>query len=185
MSNSQSIEITVQLDRSDLSQANSAIALGRLKLHGWIAFTVSIAFLSALFCRWVLSEWTEFQDSWFLLLLGGLFGAAFGPGFLFATIRVSSFIAAKSLVRNTPALQGPTRWTFSDAGIRTDGPTAQSEVQWKSFTQIRETKRQFLLYPQNNIAYVVPKRCFSTVNEMVTFREMVRKRFPSAKLQVA
>ena len=146
---------------------------------------VSAAFLSVLFFRLVLSEWTEFRDSWLLLLVGGLFGVGFWTAFLLAAIYVSSFFAAKSLLRNTPALQGPTRWTFSDAGIRTDGPTAQSEVQWKSFTQIRETKRQFLLYPQNNIAYVVPKRCFPTENEIVTFREMVRKCFPAAKLRVA
>ena len=185
MTNSQSIEITVQLDRSDLSQANVDIALGRLKLHRWIAFTVSTAFLSALFFRLALSEWTEFQDSWLSLLFGALFGAAFGPAFLLATIRVSSFIAARSLVKHTTAMQGPTRWSFSDEVSRTDGPTAKSEVQWKSFTQIRETRRQFLLYPQTNMAYVIPKHCFTTENEVVTFREMILKCFPTAKLQVA
>ena len=183
MTNSQSIEITVQLDRGDLFQANVDISLGRLKLNRWIAFAVSTAFLSAIFFRLVLTEWTEFQGSWFSLLFGGLFGAAFGPAFLLGIIRVGSFFAAKSAVKNTPAMQGPTVWTFTDHGIGIVGPTARGELQWNSFLQVRETRQQFLLYQNKNQANVIPKRCFASPAEIGRLQEMLRRQVPTASLR--
>lgn len=183
MNNSQTIEITIQLDRTDLSQANVDISLGRLKLHRWIAFAVSTAILSAIVFRLVLTEWTEFQDSRLSLLFGGLFGAAFGPVFLLGVIRVGSFFAANSAIKNTPAMQGPTVWTLTDHGIVIVGPTARGELQWNSFLQVRETRQQFLLYQNKDQANVIPKRCFAGQAEIGRFREMLRSRVSAASLQ--
>jgi len=62
-------------------------------------------------------------------------------------------------------------------------PTGSSNIEWKAFIRVRETGLQFLLYPQDQIAYVIPKRFFSTKEQITRFKEMIRRRVPAATLQ--
>jgi YcxB-like protein len=183
MTDLRSLEVIIQLEQNDISRANIDIALGRFTPYRWLTFGVSSATLSAMFSYLIFSHYNDFADPSSAVLFGVLFGLLIVPALLIAMIHVTSGNTAKSLLRNAPALKGPTRWIFSDNGIETYGPTAQAEMKWKAFTRVRETKRQFLLYPQDNIAYVIPKHCFQTEIEIGRLREMIRRCVPTPSLQ--
>jgi len=179
MAESQPVELTVQLALNDVYRANIAIAWGRYKLYQWLILGVGMGVAAGSLFGLLFSQTTGFPARF----AGTLFGILFVPVFLVAMVYSNSYTAAKSLMRNAPALQGPTRWTFSENGIRTDGPTAHTELQCNGFLQVRETRKQFLLYPQKHLANVIPKRCFSSDIEIGRFRELVRRRVPIASLQ--
>jgi len=106
--------------------------------------------------------------------------------FFVARVHAASYLAARSRLRDTPPeLKGPTRWTFSESESTAESPAARAEFQWRSVLRVRETKRQFLLFPQKQIAGVIPKRCFLSETEISEFREMVRRCVPTATLQAS
>jgi len=183
MADQRSLEVLIQLNQDDLSRGNVDIALGRFTPYRWLTFGASSAVLSAMFSWLIFSHFNDFADPASAALFGALFGVAIVPALLIGVIHITSRKGAKSLMANVPGLKGPTSWIFSESGIETDGPTSRAEIQWKSFTRVRETKRQFLLYPQDNLAYIVPKRCFQTEIEIGRLREMVRRCVPTAALQ--
>ena len=181
MTESESLTVSVQLVLNDIYRANVAIAWRRYKLYQWLILCAGMGIAAGSFFGLLFSQTTGFPGR----LAGALFGILFVPVFLVAMVYSNSHTAAKSLMRNSPALQGPTRWTFSESGIRTDGPTSHTELQWNSFLQVRETREQFLLYPQKHLANVIPKRCFASEIELGRFRELVRRSVPMASLRPA
>jgi hypothetical protein len=178
MTDQSTIEVVVQLEHQDVTRANRDIALARFTSYKWVVFGISSAILSAMFAFLIFRQITGLE-----ILLVGFIGLVGWPSILFATIQLNSRKAAKSLLEGTPSLQGPTHWLFSDSGIRVDSPTGSSHLEWTTYVRVRETTMQFLLYPQAQIAQVVPKHCFSTEEQVTSFREMIRRRVPAAILQ--
>jgi hypothetical protein len=178
MSEQSTIEIVVQLEQNDVTRANRDIALGRFTLYGWVVFGISSAVLSAMVAFLIFRQGTGLE-----ILLVGFVGLVGWPALLVAVIHLNSRKAAKSLLQSTPSLQGPTHWLFSDGAIRLDSATGSSHLEWTTYVRIRETAVQFLLYPQIQIAHVIPKRCFATKEQVTRFREMVRRQVPTATLQ--
>jgi YcxB-like protein len=179
MTNDLSIEVVVQPSQKDAYQANVAITWGRHKLYYWLIYVASVAFLSGLLFKLISPGTAQDSRLWPSLL----FGILFAPIFLVTIVYWSCHRAAKSLLRNTPALRGPTRWTFSETGITTEGPTARAELQWQSLLRVRETKQQFLLYPQKNLACFISKRFISSEVEIDELRELIRRHVPTASLR--
>jgi hypothetical protein len=179
MTDSQSIELTVQLNQKDIYRANVSIVWGRHKLHEWAGIAVCAAILGGYCFGLLFSQTKGIPGLW----SGAAFGIIFLPVFLYGAVHASSHSAAKSLFRNTPALRGPTVWSFSENGITAVGPTGRAELQWNSYIQVRETREQFLLYPQKQFANVIPKRFFQSEREIERFREILRRLVPIASLQ--
>jgi hypothetical protein len=172
------IEVVVQLEQQDLSRANKDVSLDRLTPSRWVLFAVSSAFLTAMVTVLAFHQIT--QPHLIAVAFVGLVG---GPIALIAAIHWSARRAARSLVKNTPSLKGPTHWLFSDSGIRVDSPTTNAHIEWKTYVRVRETPMQFLFYPQSQIAYVVPKRCFSSNDQITKLREMIRRCAAKSTLQ--
>ena len=183
MADQNSLEVLIQLTHEDVSRGNVDITLGRFTPYRWLTFGASSAILCSMLSFLIFSHFNDFAAPSSTVLLGGLFGVVIVPALLIATIHVNSRNAARSLLLNAPGLKGPTRWIFSENGIETDGPTSRAVTQWNSFTRVRETKQQYLLYPQEHVAYIVPKRCFQTETEIGRLREMIRRCVPTATLQ--
>jgi len=179
MTDSQSIELTVQLNQKDIYRASVSIVWGRHKLHEWAGIAVCAAILGGFLFGLLFSRTNGIPAVW----SGAAFGVMFVPVFLYAVIHISSHSASKSLVRDTPALQGPTLWSFTENGITVVGPTARGELQWNSFLQVRETREQFLLYQHKHLANVIPKRSFASPAEIGRLREMIRRQVPTTSLQ--
>lgn len=178
MTNQSAIEIVVQLERQDLTRANRDIAFGRFTPYKWTVFAAGAAILSAMFAYFFVPEVTALK-----ILLLGFIGLVGWPAFLVAMTYLNSMRASKSLLESTPALKGPTHWLFSDGTIRVDFPTGNSHLEWAGIMRVRETATQFLLYPQNLMAFVIPKRFFSSREQVSRLREMIRRHVPTATLQ--
>lgn len=178
MNDQLAIDVVIQLEQIDLFRANRDIALGRFTPYKWVVFGLSSAVFSAMLGFLIFRQITGLE-----ILFVGFLGLVYWPGILVAIIHLNSRKAAKSLLQSTPSLKGSTHWLFSDGAIRVDSPTGSSLLEWSTYMRARETKMQFLLYPQTQIAHVIPKRCFGTEEQVTRFREMVRRQVPSASLQ--
>jgi len=182
MANQGSIELVFQLDQSDIARGNADVAFGKLTPYKWVVIAASSAVFTEMF---VVLIFPQMQGSgrWEELVAAGVVGLVVWPALLLVTVRWNASRTAKDLLKNSPALRGPTRWSFSDAGIQVSGPTGNSNVEWKAFIKAQETEPQFLLYPYTHIAYVIPKRYFAGQEEIRDFREMLRRNVSEAKLR--
>ena len=178
MTNQSAVEVVVQLEQPDVTRANRDIALGQFTTHKWVVLGISSAVLTAMFAFLVFRQITGPE-----MLLVGFIGLVGGPVLLLATLHMNAEKAAKTLLQSTPSAQGPMHWLFSDDAIRLDSPTGSSHLEWATYIRVRETTAQFLLYPQTQVAYVIPKRCFSSTEQVNKFREMIRRQVPRATLQ--
>jgi hypothetical protein len=178
MTDQSPIEVVTQLEQRDVARANIDIALGRFTPYKWVVLGISSGVLSAMFVVVIFPQIAKSPDRWLEILLVGLIGLLGWPAILVGAIHLNSRKAAKSLLRSAPARQGPTHWLFSDSEVQMIAPTGSSNIEWKAFIRVRETGLQFLLYPQDQIAYVIPKRSFSTKEQISRFKELIRREAP-------
>jgi YcxB-like protein len=84
------------------------------------------------------------------------------------------FLVTRTMFRDNPRLAEPTRYTFSASGVVAESYAGRSELKWTVYRRIRETSEYFLLYTSPRVAGPLPKRCFSSENDIQLFRELVR-----------
>src|SRR5260221_10432838 len=124
------ITLAVNLSASDLERA---------PLHRLVSFA---RILSVLLCVFVLYEtatllpvWRDYPGSlatmWASAALGSLFA------FFFPRLR------ARSVFRNTPALQGPRTYEFSADGIRSSGNGSSAQHAWSALHKDVQTRSLF------------------------------------------
>ncbi len=78
--------------------------------------------------------------------------------------------------RATEDILEPTEFTFSENGVDSISPSSSHKVSWITFVKIQEQKEDFLLYPQKNFLYVIPKRAFRDEPQMKDFRNLIREK---------
>lgn len=140
----------------------------------WFLLLMGVAALS-----FVITFWTTHPPWTIQATLASLFLFVFLPyAFL-----LSPYLAARKLVRKNPELQGPSQYRFSDAGVEIHSPSTDGRMKWSGFVEIRETRQQFLFYPQKAVVHVLPKRSFASDSDIAAFRQLVRTCVPKAKLQ--
>lgn len=98
---------------------------------------------------------------------------------------VAPYFSAKKQLKKNPHLAGPATVTFSDAGLDMIGPHSESHLDWSGIVKVRETKTLFLIYPQQAIAQILPKRRFANLEDESRVREMLRSHVKDAKLKKA
>jgi hypothetical protein len=81
------------------------------------------------------------------------------------------------IFKKSPALRRPRRMTFASEGMRMEAEDASGEYKWTLFWQIRETYKCFLLLQTTHSATYIPKRCFSSPEEISRFREILRTNY--------
>ncbi len=80
-------------------------------------------------------------------------------------------------MRSKPAVLEPTTYHFSPGEVSYSGPTSSGHMEWRTYLRIRETSEQFLLYMQNRLANVLPKKAFQSAADLQLFRQLVREHF--------
>jgi hypothetical protein len=168
------LKITFQLSQKDVYRANVAIAIDGLRRLRTIMGLIIIELLAVVAVAGsVLTPGTA--GSRLLPIIGVVSSALFFPAVVLCTCYVAPYWAAKSLYKNNANLWSPSHWSFSDELITLRTATGSAELSWVTFTRARETRELFLLYPQKNLAYPVPKRAFANEQEIAAFRELVRR----------
>jgi hypothetical protein len=95
---------------------------------------------------------------------------------------VASYFSAVSRLRHNPNLRNELKYSFSDEGIATEGPTMRGSLTWSGLHRIEETRHAFLLFHDKTTAQVLPKRFFNA-GEMDDFRDMIRRSLKKYRLR--
>jgi hypothetical protein len=180
MADSTDLTVVVVLTEKDLYKANVSIVQRKRSIArrvlSVLTFAVSVAVL--FYFAMAISEpdypWLR------AAVLGTCLGLAlelfFWP-FQWALIHGLAYYAARNLVRSKPTVLEAMTYHFSPTGASYSGPTSSGHLDWRSYIKIRETSEQFLLYVQQRLANVLPKRAFQSVADVRLFRQLVRENF--------
>ncbi len=156
------IELTVELTRDDL-----------LRFAWWHSFRRG----------WRRAFWGVYMGLLLLVSLSVLLaGTGWADSAVVAVLLLLSPVLAWGLVRvrvarayaSNAALRSPRQLTISAAGLASEAEWGSSRNDWSIFHRAVETKDAFYLYLASNQAFVLPKRCFHSAEEMEWFRQLVR-----------
>lgn len=180
MANDSSLTVVVSLTLRDIYRANVSIARVKRPLKRRILTLLAvIASVSYLFYLVMTRSDPEYSPFKALVIGTGLALALeliLWSGQL-AVIHGASYYAARSLLRSKPSAAGPFTYQLSQTGASYSGPTGHGHLDWASFVRIQETSEQFLLYLQERLANVIPKRAFQSDTDIQHFRQLVRDFF--------
>src|SRR5215475_20199 len=176
--NERRIETQVTLTPAEMYRGSLSVQLGKVGVPRAILFVLSVFFLGAM-----ISVSLSKSDDEVLRQIAPLLGWVLFPVGICGSIAAAPYFAMRSQLRRNPRTLGPADYSFSEAGIKVAASLGQAEVQWAGFVQIRETNEMLLFYVMPRLAYVVPKRCFSSKAEIVELRDLMRKSY-SGKLDI-
>jgi hypothetical protein len=109
------------------------------------------------------------------------------PVFILAWIFIAVFpvlwlINTRKILRD-PRVKNGFKYHVSDEGVRVEGSAGVSEFNWTAFVEAREISNGFLLFVTRTSFHVIPRRCFTTNEEVLLFRKIIRANIPKAKLK--
>lgn len=169
MTEPQNLVVTVTLTQDDYRKALVALASPKRGLARRILFWISLAFLA-----YMLYSLISTSDDWpYRVAFVAIFVAV-----VIALIKYGlPYWGARSFIKKNPDKLGPSRHEIGPEGTTYQGVHGEGKLTWTAFHQIRETPDLFLLYTQSNFAQIVPKRCFEKPEEILLYREIVRKHY--------
>jgi hypothetical protein len=115
------------------------------------------------------------------LLLGLAFPFALTPYAFF----ISPYFGSKKLLRTNRNLQGTLRYVFSDQGIEVSGPHSHADLEWTALSEVRESSSQFVLYPHQSIAHVIPKSFLASPHDVSVLRNLLKQHVTKTRLKKA
>jgi len=171
-----SVEINFRPTLRELFDANLFIGLRRFQRYIYLLVFFSL-FSSVVIFGAVLSG-PEAAKGFTPEMLFVIFAS---PLIFLATIVATSYFEARSFTSGKASTPTSTRWSFSASGVTTEDATAATQLQWKVFIRVRETKTLFLLFSHPHYANVIPKRAFTSAEDLAHFRELLARHCPAGK----
>lgn len=92
-------------------------------------------------------------------------------------------IFARRQYATQPGLRQPLTYTFGEKGYASQGPSASSKWTWDLVQAIRETKTLFVFNHGMEVAMILPKRFFSSSEQMESWRNLVSSHVPAKKIK--
>ena len=136
--------------------------------------------------------WQTFKKLWFIFFLAliltpmGVFGiylsianSKFNPLIImpflpFLAVILSVYGVYSGAKKAFDSTKGKLQYSFSENGYDIFSPVGKSELGWASLEEIQEKSKEFLLYPQKPVFFVIPKRWFDSEAQIDEFRHLVR-----------
>src|SRR5260370_22271702 len=84
---------------------------------------------------------------------------------------------AHLMFRHGPTLQQPRKYSVSGSGLEVDSEAMTCSFRRNAFSRILETRRSFLFFLSPIFGIVVPKRCVSSLDDIVRLRDLVTQQF--------
>jgi hypothetical protein len=81
------------------------------------------------------------------------------------------------MFRKAPGFKTPAKYMFDAQGMRFESEDAKGEYKWSVFARILETRKAFALAQTEYAATYIPKRCFTSPNDISLFRQLIRENF--------
>lgn len=99
---------------------------------------------------------------------------------VFATLIISQiampYIIHRRIYSRNPRLYGRRTVVFDDEGLTSDSEIAHVEAKWSGFEKFKETKNLFLIYQTKDVAGIVPKRAFPSLDSIEQFRSLLNSK---------
>jgi len=95
---------------------------------------------------------------------------------------VVTYFSAVSKLRHNVNLRNELKYSFSDEGMASEGPTFRGNLAWSGLHGIEETRHAFLLFHDRTNLQVLPKRFFSAEG-IDAFRQIVRTNVKKIRLR--
>jgi hypothetical protein len=165
MSDQAPIEVTFRLTQRDLY----AVYVHTL-LRMWLLIPIVICMIGILALS-ALSDFTA-HTSYLIPALRFLTVALALVGLGFAL----PYLLARNTMRTSPLFRSELRCVFSESGVEMATPASQSRVDWSGFHRAVELKEFVLLYMSSRVFYIVPKRSFSSPDQLEAFKSLVMKK---------
>lgn len=73
-------------------------------------------------------------------------------------------------------LAEPARAVFSEKGLKTMTETSSSEKNWERFSNIFETKEDFIFILLENVFFTIPKRFVRTEHQLTELKQLFREK---------
>ncbi len=96
----------------------------------------------------------------------------FVPVVLTVLISSTAFISARNAARG---VKGTIKYIFTPEDILVTAPNIEVKVGWTEYHEVRETKSDFVLSPVSGAIIPLPKRFFRDENQILEFKDLVRK----------
>jgi YcxB-like protein len=119
----------------------------------------------------------------FFLLIGFILAFAYKPNIamlpglvLPALVLFMIFNVYFSIRRNwasDKSLKQNLQYTFSNDGVDLVAPSSSAHTAWENFSNVYETKHNFLLFVSQSQTFTIPKRVFRDAEQIATFKQML------------
>jgi hypothetical protein len=170
MSNEPIVTVRVQQTHADFIDLWRAT---RFKYLIWVLYLIGIFYLYWAFAIFFNSGYTTETSS---SILQFSFVALFAVCVALIVPRLRARISLKG-----PVARELRNISVSSQGLSIESPVFTATYNWTAFTFIKETKDSLLLFTAPIVALIVPKRAFSSANELQQFRSLIREYFPGSK----
>ena len=111
-----------------------------------------------------------FGDTWIVVI--AVFAA------LTLTQTFLPYMIHRRIYHRNPQLFEMRTVTFTDEGVKSEKATGNIEAKWSSFQKFKETKNLFLTYQSKDVVGMVPKRAFSSSEDIEQFRNFLASKLP-------
>ena len=165
MANDGPTEVTFRLTTRDLYWVYF-----RTLLRLWLLIPIAICMMGILALS-ALSDFTV-RTSYLVPALGFVAVAAALVGIGFAL----PYLLARNTFKTSPLFQGELSCTFTDSGVEMKTAASQSRVDWSGFHRAVELGDFVLLYMSSRVFYIVPKKSFSSVDQLEAFKSLLRRK---------
>jgi hypothetical protein len=170
MENKPVVTISVQQTRADFIDLWRAT---RFKYSTWILYPVALFYLYWAFAVFMNDGYTA-ETSFSILQFCFVALFAFFGAFIVPQLR------ARMSLRG-PVAREQRNISVSPQGVRVESPVFTATYNWTAFTLIKETKQSLVLFTAPIVALIMPKRAFSSPDELQRVRSLIKEHFPGRK----
>jgi YcxB-like protein len=167
MENKPVVTVSVQQTRADFFDLWKA---SRFKYLTWILLLIGVFYLYWAFAVFMNDGYTS-ETSFTILQFSFVALFAFFGAFIVPRFRAQ-------ITLQGPVAREQRNISVSPQGVSVASPVFTATYNWTAFTLIKETKRSFLLFTAPIIALIIPKRAFSSPDELQQVRSLIVEYFP-------
>ena len=166
MNSETTVEIDVLLEFRDYLRANYWFMFHRFKLM-YVVLLIGVLYPLLLVSRVVSEDPTDNHWRYFI------------PWGLIALLLGGTYFSAKKHMASNKALSERVHYVFSENGIDATALSSSGHTGWQNIYEAYETKSNFLIFLSKNLMYTIPKRCFDSVDQLTSFKRLLRSQLDS------
>ena len=86
---------------------------------------------------------------------------------------VKPYLAARAVVQQTHGQSASVHYSFNEHGIEVKSTHSELHYEWAAVTRAKQSANLFVLYLSRYSAIILPKRCFTTPEQLSSFVGLV------------